>query len=60
MQRFEPYAKRQHFRLLGDPETTVDGVIIRDTLTAREVCEKIRRGVAEHSEVAALWDAWHK
>jgi hypothetical protein len=58
IQRFEPYAKRHRFRLLGDPEVSIDGHI-QDPATVRDLLTTVRRGVGQHPKVASLWDAWH-
>src|ERR1700737_4330986 len=58
LQRFEPYAKREHFRLLGDPEVAIDGHI-QDPAKVKDLLATVRRGVSQHSKVAPLWDSWH-
>jgi len=59
IQRFEPYAKRRHFRLLGDPEIAIDGVV-QDSRRVKDMLETIRRGVSQHSRAAPLWDGWRQ
>lgn len=59
IQRFEPYAKRKHFRLLGDPEVVIDGNL-QDSAKVKDLLAIVRRGVSQHSKVASLWDSWHK
>jgi hypothetical protein len=59
IQRFEPYTKRHHFRLLGDTQTVIDGHI-QEPAKAKGLAEIVRRGVSQHSKVAPLWDGWHK
>jgi len=58
VQRFEPYGKRHHFRLLGDPEVVIDGHI-QDSAKVKDLLASIRRGISQHSKVAPLWDSWH-
>jgi hypothetical protein len=59
VQRFEPYLKRRHFRLLGDPEIAIDGAV-QDSRSVKDMLETIRRGVSQHSKAAPLWDGWHQ
>jgi hypothetical protein len=59
IQRFEPYAKRRNFHLLGDPEIAIDGAV-QDSRKVKDILETIRRGVSQHSKVAPLWDGWHQ
>jgi len=59
IQRFEPYAKRHHFRLLGEPGVLIDGRL-QDPTKVKDILATVRRGVAQHSKAAALWDGWHK
>jgi hypothetical protein len=59
IQRFEPYAKRNHFRLLGDPEVVIDGHL-QDSTKVKGLLVSVRRGVSQHSKVAPLWDGWHQ
>jgi hypothetical protein len=59
IQRFERYAKRNHFRLLGEPEIVIDGNLQGST-KVKDLLGTVRRGVSQHSKVAPLWDGWHK
>ena len=59
IQRFEPYGKKQHFQLLGDPVVVIDGQI-QDSAKVKDLLGSVRRGVSKHSKVASLWDDWHK
>jgi hypothetical protein len=59
IQRFEPYSKRNHFRLIGDPEIVIDGKL-QDSAKVKDILATVRRGVSQHSKVAPLWDGWHK
>jgi hypothetical protein len=59
IQRFEPYAKRNHFRLLGEPEVVIDGNL-QDSTKVMDLLVSVRRGVSQHSKVAPLWDGWHQ
>ncbi len=58
IQRFEPYANRQHFRVIGVPEVVVNGVVLEQS-KAQETVEAILRGTLSHSKVAPLWAGWH-
>jgi hypothetical protein len=58
IQRFEPYAKRHRFRLLGDPQVSIDGQI-QDPAKVKDLLTTVRRGVGQHPKVALLWDTWH-
>jgi len=59
IQRFEPFSVRKHFRLIGEPDVSVDGVI-QDKAHSQKVLETVRKGVAQHSKVAPLWDTWKR
>jgi hypothetical protein len=59
IQRFEPYAKRNHFRLIGDPEVVIDGNL-QDPTKVKDLLVSVRRGVSQHSKADSLWDGWHK
>jgi hypothetical protein len=59
IQRFEPYAKRNHFRLPGDSEVVIDGHL-QDSTKFKGLLVSVRRGVSQHSKVAPLWDGWHQ
>jgi len=59
IQQFEPYARRKHFRLIGDPEVAIDGVVQAPD-KVKDMLEIVRRGVAQHSKVAPLWDGWRR
>jgi len=58
IQKFEPYAKNKHFRLLGDPFVLVDGVPQKAD-TAKDLLKVISRGISQHSQAQAQWNAWH-
>ncbi len=58
-QRFEPYAKRHHFRLLGDTSVVIDGQI-QDSATVKDLVLIVRNGVSQHSKVAPLWESWRE
>lgn len=57
LERFEPYAKRQRFRLLGHLEILLEGQI-QEQATVLNILRVVRRGVSEHSKVAPLWHTW--
>ncbi len=59
IQRFQPYRNKKKFRLLGDPEVVIDGVL-QEQRTSQEMLKIIRRGVLQHSKVAPLWEGWHR
>jgi len=59
IQRFEPYFKRQRFRLIGEPEVSLNGRL-QDLLVVRELLDTVHRGVLEHSNVAPLWQEWQQ
>jgi hypothetical protein len=59
VQRFEPFARRKHFRLLADPEIAIDEVV-QDPGKVKDMLEIIRRGIAQHAKVAPLWDGWRR
>ena len=59
IQRFEPYSKRHHFRLIGEPELIIDGHW-QDSAKVKDDLATVRRGILEHPKVAPLWTDWHK
>ena len=59
IQRFEPYVKRQRFRLIGEPEVSFDGRL-QDLFTVRELLDLVQRGVLQHWKVATLWHEWQQ
>jgi len=59
IQRFEPYGKRKHFRLISDPVVVINGQI-QDSAKVKDLLASVLRGVSQHSKVATLWDQWHK
>ena len=59
IQRFEPYSKRQHFRLLGDPQIIIGGQL-QDSAKVKDMLATVQRGVSQHSKAAPLWEDWHK
>ena len=59
IQRIEPYAKRNHFRLIGDPEVVIDGKL-QESPKVKDLLVIIHRGVSQHSKAASLWDGWRK
>lgn len=58
MQRFEPFAARNHFNLIGVPKLIVNGAL-QSLSESRTVLDAIDRGVMQHSKVAPLWAGWH-
>ncbi len=58
IQRFEPFVSRKHFRLIGVPEVSVNGVL-QDSAKARSILATISKGVMQHSKVAPLWADWN-
>ena len=59
VQRFEPYGKRHHFRLLGDTTVVIDGHI-QDSAKVKDLVSVVRSGVSQHTKVAPLWDSWRE
>lgn len=59
IQRFEPYAKRQHFRVIGKPEVAINSVV-QDSKTVQNIVDTVEKGVLGHSKVKPLWAEWHK
>jgi len=58
IQRYEPFAEHGKFRLIGDPELVIDGVVQTQDQT-KEAIQTINQGIANHSKVAAMWEGWH-
>ena len=59
IQQFEPYSKRHHFRLIGDPEVAIGGSI-QEPAAVKDLLSTVRRGISQHSKAAPLWDGWHR
>ncbi len=59
IQRFEPFAARSHFRLLGVPKLIVHGAL-QSLSEARASLDIIDAGVMEHSEAALRWANWRE
>jgi hypothetical protein len=59
IQRFEPYANRNHFRLTGEPDVVINGVV-QDPTKVLRLAETVRRGIAQHSKASPLWSGWQK
>ena len=57
IQRYEPFAQRSHFQLLGDPMVMVDGRAL-EPKDAKALLEIVLRGVQQHPKAAALWQGW--
>jgi hypothetical protein len=57
IQRYEPFATRRKFRLLGEPMVLISGVALqpKDSMPLLEV---ISRGVQQHPQAAPLWPSW--
>ena len=57
MQTYQPLTRDAKFKILGDPVVEVDGMpLASDAVVA--VLRSIRKGVASHPKVAALWESW--
>jgi len=59
IQRFEPYVKRQRFRIIGVPEVSLDGRL-QDSFAVRELLDTVYKGVQQHPKVAPLWREWQQ
>ena len=57
IQRFEPFARRGKFRVIGQPELVVKGRV-QESKATEDLLPRIRAGIAQHQKVAALWDTW--
>jgi hypothetical protein len=57
VQRFEPFARRNQFRLIGAPLVIIGGVKQDHYVTGR-LLPTLRQGIQEHGMVAPLWDTW--
>lgn len=57
IQRFEPFSVRKHFRLIGEPDVSLNGVI-QDRAHAQMVLDAVRKGVHQHSKAGPLWENW--
>ena len=56
-QAYHPMTRDAKFKILGDPVIELDRTpLASDALVA--VLRNIRKGVASHPKVAALWDSW--
>lgn len=59
IQRFEPYSKRHHFLLIGDPEIVIDGTV-QESAKMKGLLETVHHGVSQHAKAGLLWDGWHR
>jgi hypothetical protein len=59
IQRFQPYGAKKQFRLLGDLEVLIDGVV-QDQTVAQDLLKVIHRGILQHPKIAPLWEGWKK
>ena len=57
LQRFEPFEKKQHFKIIGDPQVVIDGAI-QDSNQVGFMVSRIQKGVAQHPKAGALWKTW--
>ena len=57
LQCFEPFEKRQHFKIIGDPQIVIDGAM-QDGNQVKSMVSRIQKGVAQHSKAGALWKTW--
>jgi hypothetical protein len=57
IQRFEPFAAKGRFRLIGDPVFVVGGVL-QPPSVAKPWLTTLMQGVHQHPKVAALWSTW--
>jgi len=58
IQRFAPFAKQNHFRLISCPTVSIDGVEQAPN-SLPNVLLAVRSGVLEHGAVAKLWNSWN-
>src|SRR5215469_268271 len=59
IQRFEPYVKRQRFRLIGEPEISLDKHL-QDSFVVRQLLDMVYQGILQHPKVAPLWREWQR
>ena len=57
IQRFEPFARRGQFRIIGDPEIVLDGTIqVGDNV--KQAVLRLGEGIGQHPKAASLWKTW--
>ena len=57
IQPYDPMSDSAKFKIIGDPIIERDGIRPpRDALT--RLLESIRKGIASHPKVSALWNSW--
>jgi hypothetical protein len=57
IQRFEPFAERGRFRIIGAPKIVIDGVIQAPEKVS-DLVAGIERGISQHTCVKDLWNGW--
>ncbi len=57
MQRYEPFAARGRFRVIGQPDIIIKGVM-QEPHAAEQPVSQVRAGISQHPKAASLWDAW--
>lgn len=57
IQRYEPFARRGRFRIIGEPIVVIDGVALSPA-ESKPFLTVIHRGIQSHSKVATLWSGW--
>ena len=56
-QRFEPYATKGEFKIIGNPELIIDDMI-QPSDKMKELLEFINKGINQHPKVSSLWESW--
>lgn len=57
VQRYEPFANRGKFKIIGEPMVTVGGVEQQEEDSKQSV-SVLLLGIQAHSEVKSLWPSW--
>jgi hypothetical protein len=57
IQRFEPYSTNEKFKIIGQPEIVIDGVM-QSTEQAKDLFQRIEQGISQHPKVKHLWKDW--
>jgi len=57
VQRYEPFATRGRFRIVGEPVIVISGVA-QPPEVAKRWLTTVLQGVHQHPKVASLWSTW--
>lgn len=66
VQRYEPFARHNRFRVIGEPEIFSDqsGTVVKSTIEdagpVKDLVDRIQKGIDQHPVAGNMWDSWKR